>query len=383
MSNQDNKPNDNIIIEVVSTINDTIYAVVNKAVGKAPAPIKAGLFIMSNTGGATEVAIASDADKKEEIAEFVGSILGALACSLTGGGVVMASAICSTTGGEIGKETYNHFTESKEQTTQNPQLARDRGIDIEGIIEEVKQESPVVRQQIEDYVPSNHTTDPDMVPDPGNHGGDGDDWNDDAQDDMGDPNWDSNAEGFSWDDSSSSDGGGDSGGKPVLIDLEGDGIKLTALYDSNTYFDFDNDGIAEKTAWTQDAILFFDENDDKTITHAREIAFSQYTDADDTDLEALAAAFDSNHDGVLDANDRHFEHFKLWKDFNANGVVDSDELQTLAESDIAAIGLVSDGRQQVQADGSIIFGESSYTTTDGSTGSVTDVMFRYSNKSTD
>ena len=373
---------DNFVIEFISDINAAVWATVRNAASKAPAPIKAALHVMEHSGNAFQVTIAQGTENESrETVEFLGNIVGGAVCSYSGIGVAV-STLCSKAGGATGELLYDYFTEAKEQAAQNPQLARDMGIDIEGIIEEVKQESPVVRQQIEEI--QNHTTDPDMVPDPGNHGGDGDDWNDDAADDMGDPNWDPSAEDFSWDgvpdtEDSGSDSGGDSGGKPVLIDLEGDGIKLIALDESNTYFDFDNDGLVEKTAWTEDAILMFDENGDGVITNARDIAFSQYTDAEDTDLEALATTFDSNGDGVLDAHDADFGQFNLWLDDNANGLVDLGELQSLAEAGIASIGLTSDHNQQTQADGSVIFGESIYTSIDGSTGAVADVAFRYSN----
>jgi hypothetical protein len=46
-----------------------------------------------------------------------------------------------------------------------------------------------------------------------------------------------------------------SSGAPVILDLDGNGIEITTLNNSNSYFDFDDDTYVEKTAWTTDAIL--------------------------------------------------------------------------------------------------------------------------------
>ncbi|BAS68398.1 cadherin-like domain-containing protein [Bathymodiolus septemdierum thioautotrophic gill symbiont] len=166
-------------------------------------------------------------------------------------------------------------------------------------------------------------------------------------------------------------------GAPVILDLDGNGIEITTLDNSNAYFDFDDDTYLEKTAWTTDAILVFDENNDGQITSSSEIAFAKLTDTDDTDLEALKTEFDSNNDGVLNANDTQFSQFKLWQDSNQNGAVDTGELQTLTQAGITSISLVSDEQQQILDDGSTVFGKTTFTKDDGTTGEVADVAFKY------
>ena len=96
---------------------------------------------------------------------------------------------------------------------------------------------------------------------------------------------------------------GEGSPKPIIIDLDGDGVELLPQDENFVLFDFDDDGYLERTAWVgaDDGFLMFDENGDGQITTAREIAFAHWTEADDTDLEGLAATFDSNQDGVLDA----------------------------------------------------------------------------------
>ena len=168
-----------------------------------------------------------------------------------------------------------------------------------------------------------------------------------------------------------------SSGAPVILDLDGNGIEITTLNNSSSYFDFDDDGFLEKTAWTTDAILVFDKNNDGQITSSSEIAFAKLTETEDTDLEALKAKFDSNDDNTLSSNDAKFNQFKLWQDRNQNGSVDAGELQTLTQAGIKSINLVSDGEKQELGDGSIIFGKTTFTKDDGTLGEVADVAFKY------
>ncbi len=211
---------------------------------------------------------------------------------------------------------------------------------------------------------------------PDNWDGTDDDWWDD-DDDWGsddDDWWDDDDD---WGNDDSSSGGGK--GKPVVLDMEDDGIEITELdkNESITYFDFDDDGYVEKTAWTTDAILVFDENNDGQITSSSEIAFAKLTEADDTDLQALKAKFDSNDDNILSSSDAKFNQFKLWQDKNQNGAVDAGELKTLTQAGVQSINLVSDEEKQELDDGSVIFGKTTFTKDDGTTGEVADVAFKY------
>jgi len=49
---------------------------------------------------------------------------------------------------------------------------------------------------------------------------------------------------------------------PLVIDLDGDGIELKSLQDSNVRFDLDGDGFAERTGWVgpDDGLLAVDSN---------------------------------------------------------------------------------------------------------------------------
>ncbi|MGB0782041.1 MAG: calcium-binding protein [Marinomonas sp.] len=185
-----------------------------------------------------------------------------------------------------------------------------------------------------------------------------------------------------WDDGSAcyGDDGGDSSGKPVVIDMDGDGIELTKLSESTTDFDFDDDGYLERTAWTtgDDALLVFDLDNDNKVTQSKEIAFAKWTEEDDTDLEALATHFDTNKDKVLDSRDAGWSSFKIWQDRDADGVVDDGEMLTLEEAGIKSIGLKTrDGTKEVLSDGTVIHGLVDVQKADGSIVDGADVAFAY------
>ncbi|MDT7520623.1 hypothetical protein RAE19_18325 [Rhodoferax sp. TBRC 17660] len=170
-------------------------------------------------------------------------------------------------------------------------------------------------------------------------------------------------------------------GDPIFIDLDGNGIELYSRNNSPAQFDFDDDGYAETTAWAgpQDGILVIDEGNDNQITQSKEIAFAKWTAAEgDTDLEGLAATFDSNHDGVLDARDARYADFKVWKDANSNGVVDTGEMQTLAQAGIKSFNLkVKDGTKLSLDDGSVIHGLFDIQRADGKMIQGADVSLAY------
>jgi Ca2+-binding RTX toxin-like protein len=169
---------------------------------------------------------------------------------------------------------------------------------------------------------------------------------------------------------------------PVVLDLDGDGLEIaiqTGL--AEAYFDFDGNGYRERTAWVgkDDGFLVIDlaangsAGADGKIDQAKELVFTKWVEGSTSDLDALRAKFDSNHDGVLDANDTRFGEFRVWQDKNQNGITDAGELRTLTQAGIKQIGLVSDRKSSVLADGSIVQGQAQYVTSDGLTRTVGDV----------
>ena len=144
---------------------------------------------------------------------------------------------------------------------------------------------------------------------------------------------------------------------PVIIDLDGDGVEVAV--GAEVYFDMDDDGYLEQTAWAaaDDGFLVIDLNADGSrgagdgvIDQTRELVFSLWGEDGDTDLQALATAtdenaaliFDSNGDGILDSNDTVWSELRIWQDSNQNGVTDDGELMTLDELGFTQINLTYD-----------------------------------------
>ena len=176
---------------------------------------------------------------------------------------------------------------------------------------------------------------------------------------------------------------------PVVIDLNRDGV----LSYGQVTMDVNGDGHLDLTAWAgpQDGVLVWDKYADGLVNDNSQYAFAQYattyvntssTGANSfkapTDLEGLAEAFDSNHDGVFDAQDANFAEFKVWQDANQNGVSDAGEVRSLVDWGISSIHLVSDGVVRTPAAGVIEAGRTKATATDGSSVLVSDAAFAYS-----
>ena len=83
-----------------------------------------------------------------------------------------------------------------------------------------------------------------------------------------------------------------------------------------------------------------------------------------TDLDGLRLAFDSNLDGVFDANDTDWSKFRVWQDADQDGETDDGELQTLAEAGITSFDLTSDNEAE-EVGSNYISGRSTYTTAGG------------------
>ncbi|WP_299860741.1 hypothetical protein [uncultured Hoeflea sp.] len=100
-------------------------------------------------------------------------------------------------------------------------------------------------------------------------------------------------------------GGGGSSGKPILFDLNGDGISITERDDSAHYFDIGGDGYDHRTAWAGigDGVLVIDADGDGQISGKKEVVFTDWDPSADSDMEALRQVFDTNGNGLFDAGD--------------------------------------------------------------------------------
>jgi hypothetical protein len=116
---------------------------------------------------------------------------------------------------------------------------------------------------------------------------------------------------------------------PLVLDLDGDGIELTALNGSNAvYWDIDQDGMAEATGWAgpDDGFLAMDRNGDGIIADQTEL----FGEQDIEGFQALAL-LDTNGDDVIDTSDADFSNLLIWVDANTDGYSQDGELHTLAD----------------------------------------------------
>jgi LysM repeat protein len=113
---------------------------------------------------------------------------------------------------------------------------------------------------------------------------------------------------------------------PLVIDLDGDGIKLVNINKSNAMFDLTGSGFANKTGWISsgDAFLVWDRNNDNRINDISEM----FGNSKESGFRALAL-YDTNRDGRIDAFDDVFKNLKLWQDRNGDGRTDEGELLSL------------------------------------------------------
>ncbi len=161
---------------------------------------------------------------------------------------------------------------------------------------------------------------------------------------------------------------------PVALDLDGDGVEFVDR-NAGVAFDYHGTGVAQSTAWvgSDDGLLAIDGNGDGLVNDGSELVFGGNGR---TDLEGLAARYDTNHDGQLSAADADFGKFGVWQDINGNGVSDAGEFRTLAAAGIVSLALTSDGVSYTAANGDVlVHGETQYVRSDGSTGIAADAAF--------
>lgn len=161
-------------------------------------------------------------------------------------------------------------------------------------------------------------------------------------------------------------GGG--GGDPVVLDLNGDGI---SYLDSTpgVIYNFGDGAVSSPWISREDGFLAYSDT-----SGSLRISFS--TQPGETDLEGLASVFDTNQDGVLNLEDADFSNFGVWADANSDGIVNSSEFKSLADSGIVSVNVVSDGLVSTAANGDVVIhGQTIFTRIDGSVGLVHDVSF--------
>src|SRR3989338_5287873 len=123
------------------------------------------------------------------------------------------------------------------------------------------------------------------------------------------------------------------------VDLEGNGQSdAVASTASSVYFDYNGDGIAERSGWiaAQDGLLALDANRNGAIDGLDELFGSATQDG-----FAELAQHDSNADGRIDDQDADYTRLRVWQDANQDAIVQSRELKKLADIGITQIELAT------------------------------------------
>lgn len=125
------------------------------------------------------------------------------------------------------------------------------------------------------------------------------------------------------------------GWDPLVVDLDQDGFAADGV-PLQQYFDLAGDGFAELTAWTHDAFLARDLNDNGRIDDGTELFGTAAQNG-----FAVLATLDANHDGLINTSDAVWADLVLWQDLNGDAQTQSDELLSLASQGITAFDLAS------------------------------------------
>jgi hypothetical protein len=156
----------------------------------------------------------------------------------------------------------------------------------------------------------------------------------------------------------------------IAIDLNGDGVQTLSI-DKGVKFDIANSGEKLSTAWISnaDAFLAFDKDGNGKIDSRAEL-FGGGVGQGFAKLES----FDSNRDGLINAQDARFGKLKVWQDKNSDGMTDCNELFSLGDVGIVSLKVAYTSDFTLDAQQNIL-GERSLATT--STGKTTDLVNTY------
>ncbi|MBS3954428.1 MAG: carboxypeptidase regulatory-like domain-containing protein, partial [Methylomicrobium sp.] len=163
---------------------------------------------------------------------------------------------------------------------------------------------------------------------------------------------------------------------PIVIDLNGDGIKTISRADSQGTFDLFGNGQGIHSGWISgdDGFLAIDRNGNGVIEDITEL-FGGLSQGEGF---AKLAEFDSNGDGWVDANDDNFASLLIWQDKNGNHQSDEGELLSLSDAGIASLSVNFTELPFVDAQGNLHFERSTAVLDNGQSVDMTDVYFNVS-----
>ncbi len=165
----------------------------------------------------------------------------------------------------------------------------------------------------------------------------------------------------------------DVGLTPLVIDLNQNGIQTLAYDSSEARFDLLGNGQTIHSGWlsSEDGFLAIDNNGNGNIDNLNEL-FGGFNQGDGF---AKLADFDSNGDGVVDANDVRFSELTIWQDANNNKLTDDGELRSLSDAGVVSLKVDYVELPELDENGNLHLERSSATLADGSEVDMTDVYF--------
>ncbi len=124
---------------------------------------------------------------------------------------------------------------------------------------------------------------------------------------------------------------------PIVLDLKGDGIKLTGLRNP-AEFDIDGDGQKEKVSFVEgdDAFLFLDLNMNKFLDNGWELIGDQWGFKNGFEM---LKAFDFNNDNLISPEDPIYKLLYIFQDLNGDKKVEPFEIRSLEEAGIFKLNL--------------------------------------------
>jgi len=137
---------------------------------------------------------------------------------------------------------------------------------------------------------------------------------------------------------------------PLAVDLNGDGVRTTALDRSARRYDITGSGVLGHSAWLDgsDGWIVNDADRDGLIDAHSELLGSYGVDG-----FGVLAGFDTDANGVVDASDAGFLRLSVWQDANGNRVTDAGELRSLAAAGISSLSLTVTNRPTTDGDSEI------------------------------
>lgn len=126
--------------------------------------------------------------------------------------------------------------------------------------------------------------------------------------------------------------------RPIVLDLNGDGIHVIDKSVSTVNFDVDNSGFLKQSAWIEgdDAFLTLDRNFNGVVDSGKEMFSNSTVSLDRRGLAGMAWV-DANYDGKITSDDPVWNQLRVWQDANGNGQQEMLESFTLGEMGITEL----------------------------------------------